>query len=71
MPKASQVYNIGVANKVYDPDGVVALGCLLWSINLVSLRDMKTICKALEPNSQKVVKKHYYKHSLYADSVSA
>ena len=38
MPKASQVYE-----SVFDPEGVVEVCCLLWSINLVSLRDMKTI----------------------------
>ena len=61
MPKAS---TIGVADKVFDPDGVVGVCCLLWSINLVSLGDMTTIGKALEPNSQKVIKKHYYQHGL-------
>ena len=62
---------ICVANKVYDPIGVVELGCSLWSINLVSLRDMKNIAKALERNIEKVIEIHYYKHGLYVDSVSA
>ena len=51
MPKASQVYRHRYCESAYDPEGVVGDSCLLWSINLVFLRDMK-IGKALEPNSQ-------------------
>ena len=54
MPKASQIYSHRCCESVFDPDGVVEVCCLLFSINLVSLRDMKTIGKALEPNSQVV-----------------
>ena len=43
MPKASEVYSHRCCESVFDPEGVVEVGCLLWSINLVSLRDMKTI----------------------------
>ena len=51
-PKASQVYSHRCCESVFDPDGVVDVGCLLSSINLVSLWDMKTIGKTLEPKNQ-------------------
>ena len=51
MPKASQVYSYMCCESVFDPEGVVEVHCLLWSINLVSLRDMKNI----GPTHEKVI----------------
>ena len=71
MPKASQVYRHRCCESVFDPDGVVEVCCLLWSINFVSLRDMKTIGLMHEKVIEVYIEKHYYKYGLYADSVSA
>ena len=71
MPKASQVYSYMYCESVFDPDGVVEVCCLLWSINLVSLGDMKTIGLMQDKVIAMYIEKHYYKHEIYADSVSA
>ena len=71
MPKASQVYSPRCCESVFDPEGVVEVCCLLWSINLVSLRDMKTIGLMQDKVIEIYVEKHCFKCGLYADSVSA
>ena len=71
MPKASQVYGHRCCEPVFDPDGVVEVCCLSLPINLVSLRDMKTIGLMQDKVIGRHIEKHYYKHGLYADSVSA
>ena len=71
MPKASQIYSHRCCESVFDPDGVVEVCCLLWSINLVSLRDIKTIGLMQDKVVGRHIEKHYYKHGLYAGSVFA